>query len=360
MSKKPGVIALVVIVIALVVWGIVANMKKQPAQTAAGQPIKIGVVAPLTGGATAYGTGLVDGAELAFKQLSPTKNKYVLVVEDDATKPAQSASAAEKLISVDKVQALISVTSGTGNAVKNIASAANIPHICVCADTRIADATDFTNSVMPDEESLAWLREAAAQGAKKVALISQNQPGFNLIVDQLLKQASSTGITVISNEKAEPTVQDFNTIISKSKLLKPDLFMIGFFPPQLDIIGQQLQNLKVANISGIATFTTGAKPELYNDKWYTDASLADPSFKADFQREYPQQRFNVRVAPQGYDSVNILVKAFESGIPVADFIRNLTSYDGKAGVLAKKQGESVFHSPIGIWKIENGQPVQIK
>jgi branched-chain amino acid transport system substrate-binding protein len=353
MKNKTWAWIVAIIIIVAIVWGAAAHRSSKT--------IKIGIVAPLTGGANVYGTGLVNGARMAINDLPANiRGSYELVVEDDGTKPAQSATAAQKLISIDHVQALISVTSGTGNAVKAVASAAKVPHICVCADTRIGDATDFTNSVMPDEETLAWLREAAARGVKTAAIITQNQPAFNLMNADLVKAATSTGITIVSNQTIEPTVQDFNTIIAKAKTTKPDIYLIGFFPPQLDIIGTQLQNQSVKNTSGIATFTTGAKPELWNDKWYTDASLVDTAFKSRFEAAYPGQRFNVRVVPQGYDSVNLLVAAFRSGKDVSEYIRDLASYDGKAGKLTKAAGESVFHSPIGIWEMKDGAGTQLK
>jgi hypothetical protein len=29
-------------------------------------------------------------------------------------------------------------------------------------------------------------------------------------------------------------------------------------------------------------------------------------------------------------------------------------------MLSKQKGEAVFHSPIGIWEIKDGKPVQVK
>ncbi len=115
--------------------------------------VKIGVIAPLEGGAAVFGESLVKGIQMAqvdLKDRTGTKYKYEIIVEDDGSTAAKAASAAQKLIYVDKVDAVITTTSVTGNAAKPVALAAKVPHICVCSDITIANAEyNFTNSIPP-------------------------------------------------------------------------------------------------------------------------------------------------------------------------------------------------------------------
>ena len=354
---KKSIIGLVVVIIILLVIILGQGSDTAPAE---GQVIKIGVVAPLTGGASVYGTNLVKGAELALKQLDMTKNTYQLFVEDDGTNPAQAASAAQKLINIEKVDAILAVTSGTGNAVKPLAVSAKIPHICLCSDTRVAEAPySFTNILMADDEARTWLAHAKTLGVKNISIIRQNQSGFNLLVDSLVAQATSSGFTIVYDEKIEPAVKDFKTSIAKARAAKPDVILVGFFPPQIDIIGKELKSLGVTNISGIATFAIAADTSLFNDRWYSDAFLSDLVFADEFAKTFPDTRFNVRVAPYAYDSLNLLVKGFESG-SVTKYLLDVTSYPGKAGNLTKEKGAASFHSPIGIWEMREGKAVQVK
>jgi len=354
MNKKIGWSVIVIVVIVLVIFG----MGNRPTNN---KPvIKIGVIAPMTGGSATYGVGLVKGIQMAESDLKDTNYDYEVLVEDDASNIAQSASAAQKLINIDKVQAIISTTGGTGNAIKSFAANSHIPHISVSSNSSIADGQyNFLNSVMPDEEALAWLHEAKLRGVKTIAILAQNQAGFNLMMGSINKFATSTGISIVYEEHFEPTVKDFNTDIAKARLTKPDLYLIGAYPPPLDIIGQELKNLGIGNVAGIATFPTSAAPEIFNGLWYTDASLADVSFKDRFNAKFPDTRFNVRVVPYGYDSFNLLVNGFESG-SVVDYLHGLTEYQGKAGTLTKSKGDVVFHSPVGIWTIKDGQSIQLK
>lgn len=77
--------------------------------------IRIGMTAPLTGPASEAGVALRQGAELAVEEINAdggvdvggTQYKIELFVEDEQSKPEAGVSAAEKLITKDKVHYLI-------------------------------------------------------------------------------------------------------------------------------------------------------------------------------------------------------------------------------------------------------------
>lgn len=354
--NKTTKIIIGIIIVGLGVWVIKAG--NQPAKS---QTIKIGVVAPLTGGAAGFGQALVKGLELAKNDLKDVKNDYVLIFEDDGTNPATSASAAQKLVNVDKVDAIITTTSGTGNAVKPIATAANIVHICVCVDTRIVDnKTNFTYLVLPEVESKAWVAEAAKSGPKTIAIIAQKHPGFVPIKAALYKELEAAGIKIVFDEEFDPSIRDFKTILAKAAATKPDIYYAGAFSPSLDILGKELNNQGIKNYAGIGTISIAPDLKVFEGVWFTDTYLSDVAYKERFEQTYPDIRFNVRTAPESYDVFNILVDAFESGQGVGDHISKLTSYDGKVGKVTKPADSGAFDIPVAIWTIKDGQAVQIK
>ncbi|MFO7641660.1 MAG: ABC transporter substrate-binding protein, partial [Candidatus Competibacteraceae bacterium] len=77
--------------------------------------LKLGVIAELTGDMPAVGASCRNAAEMAVKEINDAgglqvgeeKMKVVLVVEDNAGKADQAASAAQKLITQDEVLAII-------------------------------------------------------------------------------------------------------------------------------------------------------------------------------------------------------------------------------------------------------------
>lgn len=345
------------IVVVLAAWGF--SMNNVPSKT-----IKIGLVAPLTGPGAVFGNSLVKGAEMAIQDLATKKLRYTyeLVIQDDGTNPATSASAASKLVNVDKVQAIIAGTSGTGNAILSITEAAKVPHICVvCADVKIGQGKyNFTNSVLPDDEARAWMDEAAKRGAKNIGLITQIHPGINAVADAITKEAGERKVPIVYAERYDGNNRDFKTIVAKAKKFNADVYFLMSFPPSIDIVGKELQDFGIKNLSGGAgALSIAANPSIFNGDWYTEVPLADPSFLKRFETQYPEIRFNIRTAPFGYDSVNLLVAGFEKDADMAEYLAGIKEYDGKAGHITKPSGNN-FRATPSIWEIRDGKPVEVR
>jgi ABC-type branched-subunit amino acid transport system substrate-binding protein len=352
--KKTFITILILIVVAIAGFYVISNKPSE-------KIIKIGIVATLEGPGALFGKSAVKSIELAQKELGSTKNKYQIIVEDDGGNAGKSASAAQKLINIDKVDAIISVSSLAGNAVKPIAEEAGIPHISNSSDLSIADTkTGFVLSVLPDDEAEAWLKEAKNQNVKTVVILSQNHPGVNLTMEYIVKSASSYGIEIVHQEKFDGQTRDFKTSIAKAKVYNPDLYMLAMFPPLLEIAGKELMDQGQTNISSYAMFGASTDPKMFEGKWYTDTFLKDMNFVARFSQNFPEIRFVARTAPASYDIINLLIKGFESDKDIMTFLNTQAEFSGQSGELKQEKDSHVFRVPVGIWKIENGQSVIVK
>lgn len=347
-----GLVVLVLIVV------LVGNFKKITSLQER-SVIKIGVIAPLTGPASAFGQPLVKALELAVRDLpSDTKYSYEIVIEDDATNPAKSASAAQKLVQIDKVKAVISATSGTGNAVMPIITAAKIPQICVaCADKKIGVGDySFISSIQTEDEGRVFIDYAVKTGVKKLGMLSQIHPGINAVADGIKAEAQKQGVQVVYEERFDGANRDFKTIATKAKSAKADIYYIQSLPPALDILGQELYVVGVKNLAaGSGAFTISANPGFYEGNWYSE-SLSDEAFMERFQKEFPETRFNIRTAPYGYDAFMMFVGGFEKDADMAEYFKSLNEYRGKVGKLSKTEGTNYFKSIPGIYKIQDGKP----
>jgi branched-chain amino acid transport system substrate-binding protein len=101
-------------------------------------PIKVGEYASLTGKEAGWGQTSHHGVVLAIEEINAAGGvlgrPLQLVYEDDQSKPGESATAAKKLISRDKVVALIGeVSSGRSLEAAPIAQAAHIPMVAPAA-----------------------------------------------------------------------------------------------------------------------------------------------------------------------------------------------------------------------------------
>ncbi len=85
--------------------------EKQPSGTASQSALRIGAVLPLTGDAAAYGESARKGIDLALEQITASRAadapKITVVYEDSQGSPTKAVSALRKLITADKVPAVI-------------------------------------------------------------------------------------------------------------------------------------------------------------------------------------------------------------------------------------------------------------
>jgi branched-chain amino acid transport system substrate-binding protein len=194
--------------------------------------IKIGVIVPKIGTSELLGASFLKAVRLAQEDLKNTKNTYELIIEDSGTTPEQAESAIRKLINVDHVQALLGGISKTGEIVKAYASAAKLPHLCVCSVKTIGDGEcNFTNIPIPEDEARRWVSEARERGIKTVAIISQDYPSINGHVKALREEAPGAGISIVYDEQFEESTTDFRPMITKAnKDGHPDVYFVSGWP----------------------------------------------------------------------------------------------------------------------------------
>ena len=107
--KKTSAVLAILIILSLVLAGCTAQQAQSP------KAIKIGLIAELTGDMSVVGASCKNAAELAVREIndagglevSMKKYKVELIVADNASKEDQTISAAQKLITLDNVVAVV-------------------------------------------------------------------------------------------------------------------------------------------------------------------------------------------------------------------------------------------------------------
>ena len=129
------------------------------ARAQANEPIRIGVLAPLTGGGGPYGADIVKASKLAADQINAAGGvlggrKIELFVEDDETSATAAVKAARKLLDIDKVIAITAVWgSGPILAVRPLTLEKNV------VLTALGSADEVTEG---DTKGLVWRFQARA------------------------------------------------------------------------------------------------------------------------------------------------------------------------------------------------------
>jgi branched-chain amino acid transport system substrate-binding protein len=122
------------------------------------EPIKIGFVASITGGASFLGQPEKDTALMVQEWINKeggVKGVPVqIIIEDSKSDPSQAVLATKKLIESDKVVAIIgSSTSGESMAMAPICEAAKIPMISMAAAMQIVTPADEYKRIVGTFES---------------------------------------------------------------------------------------------------------------------------------------------------------------------------------------------------------------
>jgi ABC-type branched-subunit amino acid transport system substrate-binding protein len=319
--------------------------------------VKIGVIVPTDGPYAMLGNSFVKAVQMATDDLKNTKYRYELVVRDSGPDPAKARDVIRQVVAADKVDAIVGGVSLIGQVTKPFATEARIPHLCVCTVSWIGDgAYNFTNIPSPEAEGVLWTQEARRRGIRRVALITQDYPSINNHVKALKIEAARADLSIADEQRFDESVTDFRSIITRAERAQPDVYYVEALEPGLDLLGQQLSDADIHNVSAVVAPSLSSRPELFEGAWYTDSNLRDLAFKRRFEEKYPDTRFATHMMPYAYDSVNMIVRAFESGQNPAVYLRNIRSYDGTAGVLTKTPGSGNFASTPAVWTIASGRP----
>jgi ABC-type branched-subunit amino acid transport system substrate-binding protein len=317
--------------------------------------IKIGTVVATGGPVALLGNSFVKAIQLAREELKDTMYQYELMLEEIAS-PDKAEPAVKKLITIDRVDAVIVGLSMSGEIVKPYASAARIPLFCICSVGSVGDELyTFTTMPLAEDEATLWVAEASRRGIKSIARLTQDYPSIDNHVRALRAEAAKAGIAFVYEDRFEATTTDFRAKIAAAKATAPDVYFVEAFPPALDLLGQQLNDAGAQDMASIVAFSASERPELFEGGWYTD-SYVSPEFKARLDQRYPASRLATHMMPYAYDSFNMLVQGFESGEEILAYIRRMTGYDGTAGKITKKAGSGNFRSAPAVWVIKNGKP----
>lgn len=124
------------------------------AKPAESKDIKIGVVYELTGGTASFGTAANNGTKLAFKEINAAGGvlgkQITTVTADNKGEPSESANAMTKVITQDKVVAVVGfTTSSNGIAGSAVNEASKIPFVAAATTNPKVTVDEKTGKAKP-------------------------------------------------------------------------------------------------------------------------------------------------------------------------------------------------------------------
>src|SRR4030095_492612 len=313
----------------LLVAGCAQQMNGGNNQTSTTEPktFKVGVILPLTGTLANVGAGMKDSVNLAAEDANKNggvNGKQVeLVFEDTACDPAKVVPALNKLITVDKINALVGPTcSGESLAAASILDQNKIPAVSPSASQ--ADLTakggNYFFRVVPSDslqEKLAVKYINEKLGSKKVAILFMNNDWGLGLKDSFKAAFQPGGGQVVAEESFDAGATDMRTQITKLLSSEPDLVYLPCYPSECAVALQQLSEAgytgKIMGADGADDATTLKTIGTAADGLIiTVASGPNDSFNDKFKARYGRDG-SVYTA-QTYDSLMLLVNAAKGGI----------------------------------------------
>jgi branched-chain amino acid transport system substrate-binding protein len=320
--------------------------------------VKIGEVDPLTGGVSQFGIGCHEGYVLAFEQINAAGGilgqKVELVTEDDQSKPGQSATVVRKLITQDKVVAILGdATSSATLESAPIAQSDKIPMITPTAtNPRITEVGDFIFRVcFLDEFQGRVLARFAMEKlkAQKIFTLTDVKQDYSVDLLKFFKdEFASLGGSIVGEQSYSTGDTDFRAQLTPIRAARPDaIYVPGYYQEVALIVKQGRQigltmpfigcdgwaNQALIAIGGKAVdgcfFTNHFSPD--------DQTPIVKSFVTKYQEKYGAMPDTFSAL--GYDAARVLAEAIRragssSSQAVRDALSKTAGFQGVTGQIS--------------------------
>ncbi len=352
--------------------------EEKPAAEALPDVIKIGVNETMTGWGAAYGDMTWKGIQLAHEQQPEVLGKKIeLVLVDNKSEKSEAALAAQRLVEVEKVVAVIGVNSSSVSMAQNeVLDKAKIPSMATAATNPLvtqgkpyAFRACFIDPFQGEAAARFAVDELKAKKAVLLVDIALDYPvGLANYFRSNFLQFTEDEKSVLAYLSFQTGDRDFTAQLTQIKSLNPDLV---FSPDEYAELGAILQQAKQLGIT--ANFMAGdsadvpellqiagknAEGFLYTAQFHPDA-YTHPEAKAfveAFRAKYNMEPETFSVT--GYDAYLLVRDAIErAGSVDPDKIREAleaTDFIGARGEIKFDENHKAIMS-VPVIEIKDGK-----
>ncbi|MGB9866645.1 MAG: ABC transporter substrate-binding protein [Bacillota bacterium] len=232
--------------------------KKEEPKKEEPKELVIGVIAPLTGDVATFGESTKNAVLLAAEQVNAKGGllgkKVVIKVEDDRNQPQDSAAAAQKLITQDKVVAIIgSVASKCTLAAAPIAQENKIPIISgTSTNEKVTQVGDYVfRACFIDPFQGAVMARFAFNNLKAktaACLFDVTNDYPKGLAEEFKKEFEKLGGKVVEFQTYNYGDQDFKPQLTKIKSKNPDVLFLSDYYNTVGLIAKQARELGIKSV----------------------------------------------------------------------------------------------------------------
>jgi branched-chain amino acid transport system substrate-binding protein len=348
-----------------------------------GDVIKIGANLELSGGVASYGRSVADGAELAFEEINKkggiNGKKLKLVKVDNKSDAAEATNGAIKLISQDKVVAIIGAATSTNTLAQvQVAQDNKIPLITPTGtnptitnkDGKVNEYVFRACFIDPFQGTVAAKFALDELKVKNAAVIIDTSSDYSKgLASAFKKSFEENGGKIVAEEAYVAKDTDFRATLTRIKSANPEFIFLPGYYEEVGLIVKQARELgiKVPIMGGDGwdspTLVEIAGPEALNNTFITNHySANDPDSKIqDFVKAF-KAKYNKTpdgFAALGYDTAYFLADAIKRAgdvdpVKIKDALAQTKDLSLVSGVLTLDENHDPIKSAT-ILEYKNGE-----
>ncbi|MSU68837.1 MAG: ABC transporter substrate-binding protein [Opitutaceae bacterium] len=348
--------------------------------------IKLGHYGSLTGKDAAFGVATRKGVLLAIEEINAKGGvlgrPLAYLVEDIQSKQGESATAVKKLISREKVVAVIGANASANSLeAAPICQNSKIPMMAISStNPRVTEVGDYIFRICfidPFQGAVLAKFAATSLKAKRVALLTAVNSPYSVGLSAVLRQDfTAGGGEILAEQKYNEGEKDFRAQLTALRPLKPDVIAITGFYTEAALICLQARSLgidvpfiggdgweapQLIELGGKAVEGTYYSTYFSAENDAPEVRAFVKKFSARWTNEIPEA-----VSALGYDAVYLIAAAMTKagtteGPKLRDAIAATKNFPGVTGhttidekrnsakaavMLTVKNGRSVFFESV--------------
>lgn len=361
-------------------------------KSAEADSIKIGGLLEMTGGSADFGVSSKKGIDLALKKINEKGvlggKKLVLVVADDKSEAAEATNGMQKLVSQDKVVAVIGpnqssavIASGAinnGSKVLDITPMGTNPSVTVDPKTKKTRPYSFRACFIDPFQGTVMANYAAKDlGLKKAAIYIDKSSDYAIgLAEYFKKNFEANGGQIVATEAYLQKDTDFKATLTKIKAANPDMIYVPGYYQEVGLICKQAREMGITvpvaggdgwdspnltPIAGKAALENTFFTNLYSPD---DSSALNKAFVADYSKAYNNEKPNVFSA-LAYDCTLLVAQAIEDSksadpAKIAEAMAKIKGFKGVSGEVTFNEQHNPIKSAVIIEHKDGKQSFKAK
>ncbi|RZL89509.1 MAG: ABC transporter substrate-binding protein [Variovorax sp.] len=333
------------------------------------EPIRIGILIPLTGATSQFGSTMSRAAQIAADEINAAGGvngrRVEVVIEDDQSNPEAAVRAARKLIDVDRVVAI------GGSYASSVTSA--IAPLCWDSKTVLATASGADSITKLPHQGYVFRTSPTVTlqgtrvgdlgvelGCKKMFFLGPQTPfaqSYIDIISGIFTRAGGAGAGLIYEDKKS----SYRSEVDQALRTKPDVIVLGGYVPDTSVVLKDLyragyDGTRIGFSFGINQKLVEAVPAEVGEGAYSLVPSAAVTAGA-YKRLIAKMKSDAldSYSCQVYDHVNLVALALASA-PSGE-TNGTTVRDHLRGVSQSAQGKVVDSAADGLKLLSAGSRI---